>query len=179
MVKVCELRVWCYAPSLLSSWSSLEAGRRHPVLARQLDRRREDRHQVAGPPSHAPHRNTTISSVLTVSVWQSLVLRLTSVGKRQLPALLALVGDVVLSEAVDTREQTRCRKKTGSLDASAMHKLRTWHRRPFPRLRLNNFAPLKAKFFAWLLSSGRTSSPSLRPSADIPSSPGGCKPHLP
>jgi hypothetical protein len=81
---------------------------------------------VAGPPSHAPHRDATISSVLTVSVRQSLI---------------------VLSEAVDTREQTRCRKNTGGLDASAMHKLRTWHRRPFPRLRLNNFAPSKAKFF--------------------------------
>jgi hypothetical protein len=43
-------------------------------------------------------------------------------GECQLPALLALVGDVVLSEAVDAREQTRCRKKAGGLD---LDKLRT------------------------------------------------------
>lgn len=86
-----------------------------------------------------------------------MVPRLSSLAERQLPALLALVGDVVLSAEVDTRVLTRCRKKTGALDAAAMCRLRSWGGVDDPTHDFiwKNFAPSKVKFFAWLLSKAR------------------------
>jgi hypothetical protein len=110
--------------------------------------------------SHALRRDATVSSVIAVGVRQSLVPRLTAAAERLLLALLALVGEVALSEATDTRELVRCRKKAGGLDASALYRLRTWGGVDDPAHDFvwKNFAPSKVRFFAWLLSKGRVQS---------------------
>jgi hypothetical protein len=70
--------------------------------------------------SHALHRDATVSSVIAAGIRQFLVPRLTYIVERQLSALLALVGDITLSEAVDTRELSRWCKRISSLIASTM-----------------------------------------------------------
>ncbi|KAM0859294.1 hypothetical protein ACQ4PT_047293 [Festuca glaucescens] len=110
--------------------------------------------------SHALRRDATVHSVLTTGVRQSLVPRLTDTGERQLPSLLALVNEVVLAEAADTRVLTRCRKRLGGLDASAMYKLRSWGGVDAPSHDFvwKNSAPSKVQFFAWPLTKARVQS---------------------
>jgi hypothetical protein len=110
--------------------------------------------------SHALRRDATVHSVLTTGVRQSLVRWLTDAGERQLPALLALVNEVVLAEAADTRVLTRCRKRLGGLDASVMYKLHSWGGVDAPSHDLvwKNSAPSQVQFFAWLLTRARVQS---------------------
>jgi hypothetical protein len=76
--------------------------------------------------SHALDAEATVAAVLQCGVRRALVPRLSSEGARQLPTLLELVSGVALTSAVDSRALTRCRRKDGALDASALYKLRTW-----------------------------------------------------
>jgi hypothetical protein len=66
-----------------------------------------------------------MAAVLRCSVQRAMVPRLSSEGARQLPTLLDLVSGVALTSATDSRTLTRCRRKDGALDASALYKLRT------------------------------------------------------
>jgi hypothetical protein len=89
-----------------------------------------------------------------------MVSRLSSEGARQLPALLDLVSGVALTSAMDSRTLTRCRRKDGALDASALYRLRTWGAvdAPFYIFVWENHAPPRVRFFAWLLSRSRVPS---------------------
>jgi hypothetical protein len=89
-----------------------------------------------------------------------MVPRLSSEGARQLPALLDLVSGVALTSVVDSRTLTRCRRKDGALDASALYKLRTWGGvdAPFYSFMWENHAPPRDRFFAWLMSRSRVPS---------------------
>jgi hypothetical protein len=73
--------------------------------------------------SHALDAEAMVAVVLQSGVRRAMVPRLSSEGARQLPALLDLVLGVALTSAVDSRTLTRCRRKDGALDASALYKL--------------------------------------------------------
>ena len=71
-----------------------------------------------------------------------------------------MLADTMLSDACDVRVLTRCKKKTGALDAAEFYKLRTWGGvdAPFFGFVWRNHAPSKVRFFAWLLSKSRIQS---------------------
>jgi hypothetical protein len=110
--------------------------------------------------SHAIDPEASVATVLGRGVRRSLKPRLTSEGARQLPALLDVLSDVVLTSAPDVRELSRRRKKTGALDASAFYRLRTWGGVDVPPYSFvwENHAPPRVQFFAWVLSKARTPS---------------------
>jgi hypothetical protein len=99
--------------------------------------------------SHALDKTASVHAVLSRGVRASLVPRLNATGDRH-PLLLALVGNVLLSDGEDTRTLSRCSKPTGALDASALYKLCAYGGVdvPYHDFAWANFAPPHVQFFA-------------------------------
>jgi hypothetical protein len=94
-----------------------------------------------------------VVEVLSRGLRASLVPRLTAVATRELEVVSALIHDTRLSCSDDTHVLSRCAKKGGALDVSALYRLVRFGgvTASFHDFVWASFAPSKAKFFAWLL----------------------------
>jgi hypothetical protein len=109
--------------------------------------------------SHALDKEVCVGSVLSAGVLSSLVPRLNTSGRLQLPLILDILASATpLSGDVDKRCLSRCSKRGGALDAAELFRLCTWGgvNVPYHDFVWGNFAPSKVQFFTWTLSRGRT-----------------------
>jgi hypothetical protein len=103
--------------------------------------------------SHATDAHVSVAAVLRSGLWGNLVPRLTSAGAVEFDQVCAILALVQLTDLPDTHSLRLCSRKNGELSVAALYKLVLGGATvvPFAAFVWENFAPTKAKFFAWLL----------------------------
>jgi hypothetical protein len=103
--------------------------------------------------SHATNAHVSVAAVFRSGLRGNLAPRLTSAGAVEFDRVCAILAPVQLTDLPDTRSLRLCSRTTGELSVAALYKLVLGGAPvvPFAAFVWKNFAPTKAKFFAWLL----------------------------